>query len=157
MCSWEDGQGKRGTASRSYRDKRIGECVCSVSIQFKSVGVLNLGKSSISPKWTFWGDYWFYPVRINATVISIKEKRPETVLRWVRDSRVWVSVNAGSPISLNLYLQKKLWESRRLRLLKSLKNPSKNWYFKKFLYYVKLSVSEFLNFIYLLDLISKRT
>ena len=50
ICSWEDGQGKRVPVSRSHRDKRIGECVCSVSIQFKRIGVLNLRESCSSSK-----------------------------------------------------------------------------------------------------------
>ena len=36
--------------SRCHRDKRVGECVCSVSIQFKQVGVLSPRKSCISRK-----------------------------------------------------------------------------------------------------------
>ena len=50
ISCWEDGRRKRVPASRchSHRDKRIGECVFSVSIQFKRVGVLNLRKSRIS-------------------------------------------------------------------------------------------------------------
>ena len=43
ICSWEDGRGKRVPVSRS-------QCVCSVSIQFQRVGVLNLRKSCISRK-----------------------------------------------------------------------------------------------------------
>ena len=31
ICCWEDGQWKRVPVSRSHGDKRIGECVCSVS------------------------------------------------------------------------------------------------------------------------------
>ena len=41
---------KRVPVSRCHRDKRVGECICSVSIQFKGVGVLNLRKSCISRK-----------------------------------------------------------------------------------------------------------
>ena len=37
ICSWEVGRSKRVPISRSHRDKRIGECVCSVSIQFRGV------------------------------------------------------------------------------------------------------------------------
>ena len=48
ICSREDGQ-KRVSISRSLRDKRIGEYVCSVSIQFKRVGVLNLKKNRVLP------------------------------------------------------------------------------------------------------------
>ena len=40
ICCWEDGRRKRVPISRCHRDKRVGECVCSVSIQFKRVGVL---------------------------------------------------------------------------------------------------------------------
>ena len=47
---WEDGQRKRVPVFRCYRDKRIGECVCSVSIHFERVGGLNLRKSRISRK-----------------------------------------------------------------------------------------------------------
>ena len=32
ICSWEDSQGKSVPVSRSHGDKRVGECVCSVSI-----------------------------------------------------------------------------------------------------------------------------
>ena len=46
----EDGQRKRVSVSRCHRDKRIGECVCSVSIQFKRIGVLSPRKSCISRK-----------------------------------------------------------------------------------------------------------
>ena len=45
ISSWEDGRRKRVPVSRCHRDKRIGECVCSISIHFKRVGVLNLRKS----------------------------------------------------------------------------------------------------------------
>ena len=34
----EDGRGKRVPVSRSHRNKRIGECVRSMGIQFKRVG-----------------------------------------------------------------------------------------------------------------------
>ena len=47
---WEDGRRKRVPVSRCHRNKRIGECVGSIGIQFKRVGVLNLRKSSISRK-----------------------------------------------------------------------------------------------------------
>ena len=50
LYCWEDGQRKRVSVSRCPRDKRIGECGCSVSIQFKRVGMLNLRKSCISHK-----------------------------------------------------------------------------------------------------------
>ena len=42
ICSWEDGQGKNVPVYRSHRDNRIGLCVCSVTIQFKREGDLNL-------------------------------------------------------------------------------------------------------------------
>ena len=32
ISCWEDGKGKRVPVSRSHGDKRVGECVCSVSI-----------------------------------------------------------------------------------------------------------------------------
>ena len=68
-------RGRRTSKSRSHwdKDKRIGEYVCSVSIQFNSEGVLNVRKSCISRKWSFWRDYWFYLVRTNAMVESIKK------------------------------------------------------------------------------------
>ena len=47
---WEDGRRKRVPVSRCHRNKRIGECVRSIGIQFKRVGVLNLRKSRISRK-----------------------------------------------------------------------------------------------------------
>ena len=96
ICCWEDGQRKGIPVSRCHRDKRVGECVCSVSIQFKRVGMLNLSKSRISRHQSLWRDYWFYLVRTKAMVISIKRERAETDLRWARESRV--SVNAGSPV-----------------------------------------------------------
>ena len=37
-CCCEDGRRKRVLVSKCNRDKRIGECVCSISIQFKRVG-----------------------------------------------------------------------------------------------------------------------
>ena len=36
ISRWEDGRKKRVPVSRCHRDKRIGECVCSIS-QFKRV------------------------------------------------------------------------------------------------------------------------
>ena len=45
ISCWEDGQRKRDSVSKCHRDKRIGECVCSISIQ-----MLNLRKSRISRK-----------------------------------------------------------------------------------------------------------
>ena len=50
ISCWEDGRRRRDPVSRCHRDKRIGECFCSVGIQFKRVGVLNLRKSRISCK-----------------------------------------------------------------------------------------------------------
>ena len=47
---WEDGRRKRVPVSRCHRNKRIGECVRSIGIQFKRVEVLNLRKSCISRK-----------------------------------------------------------------------------------------------------------
>ena len=43
ISCWEGGRRKRVPVSRCHRDKRIGECVRSISIQFKRV-VLNLRK-----------------------------------------------------------------------------------------------------------------
>ena len=48
ISCWEDGRRKRIPVSRCHRDKRIGQCVCSIGIQFKRVGGLNLRKSRIS-------------------------------------------------------------------------------------------------------------
>ena len=42
ICCWEDGRRKRVSISRCHRDKRVGKCVCSVSIQFNRVGVLSV-------------------------------------------------------------------------------------------------------------------
>ena len=50
ISCWEDARRKRVQVSRYDRDKRIGECVCSISIQFKRVGVLSLRKSRILRK-----------------------------------------------------------------------------------------------------------
>ena len=47
---WEDGRRKRVPVSIRHMNKRIGECVRSIAIQFKCVGVLNLRKSRISRK-----------------------------------------------------------------------------------------------------------
>ena len=49
ICSREDGQGKRVPVSRSHKDKRIGECVCSFSI-FNREELLNVRKSCITRK-----------------------------------------------------------------------------------------------------------
>ena len=49
ISCWEDGRRKRIPVSRCQGDKRIGTRVCSVRIQFKRVGVLNLRKSRIKP------------------------------------------------------------------------------------------------------------
>ena len=49
-CSWEDGQGMRVPVPRSHRDKRIGEYVCPVSIQFKCDWALSLRELCISRK-----------------------------------------------------------------------------------------------------------
>ena len=57
ICSREDGRTKRVSVSRSHWEKRIGECICSVSIQFKRIRVLNLTKSFILLKLTFFRDY----------------------------------------------------------------------------------------------------
>ena len=32
ICYWEDGRKKRVPVSKCHRDKRVGECVCTVSI-----------------------------------------------------------------------------------------------------------------------------
>ena len=37
--------GGREFQSKCYRDKRVVECICSVSIQFKRVGLLSLRKT----------------------------------------------------------------------------------------------------------------
>ena len=50
ISCWEDGRRKRVLVSRCHRNKRIGECVRSIGIQFKRVGVLGLRKSHISRK-----------------------------------------------------------------------------------------------------------
>ena len=42
ISDWENGRRKRVPVSRCYRNKRIGECVRSIGIQFKRVGVLIL-------------------------------------------------------------------------------------------------------------------
>ena len=50
ISCWEDGRRKRVPVSRCHRNKRIGEGVRLIGIQFKRVGVLNLRKSRISRK-----------------------------------------------------------------------------------------------------------
>ena len=50
ISCWEDGRRKRVPFSRCHRNIRIGECVRSIGIQFKRVGVLSLRKSRISRK-----------------------------------------------------------------------------------------------------------
>ena len=47
ICYWEDVRRKRVPVTRCHMS-RVGECVCSVSIQFKHVGVLSLRKLCIS-------------------------------------------------------------------------------------------------------------
>ena len=42
MCSWDDGQRERVPVSKSHRDKRIGKCVSSVSIQFNDCKINNI-------------------------------------------------------------------------------------------------------------------
>ena len=42
ISCWEDGRRKRVPVSRCHRDKRIGECVRSIGIQFQRVGVGSL-------------------------------------------------------------------------------------------------------------------
>ena len=74
ICCWKDGRRRSVPVSRCHRDKRVGECVCSVSIQCKRVGVLSLRKSCISRKWSIWRHYWFYPVRTKAMVVSTYKK-----------------------------------------------------------------------------------
>ena len=46
----EDGRRTRIPVCRCHRNKRIGECVRSIGIQFKRLGVLGLRKSRISRK-----------------------------------------------------------------------------------------------------------
>ena len=48
ISCWEDDRRKRVPVSGCHRNKRIGECVRWIGIQFKRVGVLNLRKSRIS-------------------------------------------------------------------------------------------------------------
>ena len=50
ISCWEDGRRKRVPVSRCHRNKRIGECVRSIGIQFKREGVLNLRNQRISRK-----------------------------------------------------------------------------------------------------------
>ena len=50
ISCWEDGRRKRVPVSRCHTNKRIGECVRSIGIQFKRVGVLGLRKSRIPRK-----------------------------------------------------------------------------------------------------------
>ena len=54
ICRWEEGRRTKVPVYRCHRDKQVGECVCSVSIQFKRVGVLSL---RISPKNGFLHDF----------------------------------------------------------------------------------------------------
>ena len=48
ISCWEDGRKKSVPVSRCHRNKRIGEYVRSIGIQFKRVGVLNFRKSRVS-------------------------------------------------------------------------------------------------------------
>ena len=54
LSCWEDGRRKRVPVPRCRRceqySRRIGECVRSIGIQFKRLGVLGLRKSRISRK-----------------------------------------------------------------------------------------------------------
>ena len=50
ISCWEDGRRKRVPVARCHRNKRIGECVRSVGIQFKRIRVLGPRKSHISRK-----------------------------------------------------------------------------------------------------------
>ena len=50
ISCWEDGRRKRVPVSRYHRNRRIGECVRSIGIQFKRVRLLNLRQSCISRK-----------------------------------------------------------------------------------------------------------
>ena len=67
------GKTVRVPVSRCHRNKRIGECVCSISIQFKRLWVLNFRKSRISRKLSLRRDCWFYLFRTKVMVISIKK------------------------------------------------------------------------------------
>ena len=46
ISNWEDGSRKRVPDSRCHRNKRIGDCVRSIGIQFKRVEVLSLRMGS---------------------------------------------------------------------------------------------------------------
>ena len=48
ISCWEDGRRKRVPVSRCHRNKRIGECIRLIGVQFKRVGVLGLRKKCIS-------------------------------------------------------------------------------------------------------------
>lgn len=43
----KDGSGKRAPVSRSFRDKRVGECLSPICMQFNSDGVLSLRESRV--------------------------------------------------------------------------------------------------------------
>ena len=62
---WEDGRRKRVPVSRCHRDKRDGECVCSVSIQFV---VLRPRKSCIQNK------------SHGSAYISVKKRKDEDIM-----------------------------------------------------------------------------
>ena len=47
ISCWEDGRRKIVPVSRCHRNKRYGESIRSIAIQFKRVGMLNFRKSRI--------------------------------------------------------------------------------------------------------------
>ena len=55
ICSQEDGREKRISVSKSHRNKRIGKCICSVSMQFNRKVMLNVRKLLIRANEAFRG------------------------------------------------------------------------------------------------------
>ena len=84
ICCWEDGWRKRIPVSRCHRDKRIGECVCWIRIQFKR-GVKIAYFAQMKP---LEGLLILSCQNKSHGNICKKRERAETDLRWAGGSRV---------------------------------------------------------------------
>ena len=67
---------KQVPVSRSRRDNRIGECICSFSIQFNHEGVLK-SENRVFPANEAFGGLMilFYLIRTKAVVVYIKKRK----------------------------------------------------------------------------------
>ena len=63
ISCWEDDRRNRVPVSRCHRDKRIGECVCSIGIQFKRVKIKNNDLFS-SIAWGITILHWIFDVLV---------------------------------------------------------------------------------------------